>query len=250
METITDECIEKQFVIIEDDKDFADKCVKKLELEKDVNLKIVNSKEQILHLIENQPIINRVYVVDIHLGYNKENLGFEIIRLIRSKEKHSLIVVHSAHPNFEEKAINSGADVFFPKDATREIYELNFAQLKNLIKRQFVNDNIMHKQNQLCLLDKWDNITKIPAKVYDIEDDFITLNCMIDIERQIIVKKTFPKTIFKEFDNIEIDKSILVTIKERPKKMCYMFDDENVDDIDKAFFDESNNINDLQIFNK
>jgi hypothetical protein len=88
---------------------------------------------------------------------------------------------------------------------------------------------------QLCVSNIWDNNSQIPAKVFDFNDEFVTLNCMIDTEKQLIVEKRFPKSIIGD---VSIGDSIMVTVKDRPKRICYCFEKDITDKVNNLFIEK------------
>lgn len=103
----------------------------------------------------------------------------------------------------------------------------------------------------LIILEDGNFITRIPAKVYNFNNDNVTLNCMIDTDKKTIVQKTFPKKALEKFVNLDIDTSVEIEIKVEPGKITTFFHNNDIEATDKVFADKQQfQLKDLDIFNK
>jgi hypothetical protein len=206
--------------------------------------KTVKNIDKLLKVIDDETII----LTDIHFGTDNEKLGITLIKEIRKHYPKLLIIVYSAYMKYMDFSYKAGADHFIIKDPSH--YKKDLGTIHDIISREFMY--IADREVRKCALDIWNKKTEIPAKVYKIEGDYVYLNCMIDIKDQSIVQKKLPRSLFIRTEEIRIDDPILLIIKERPSRMCYIVDNENIQNVNHYFLDKDVEvlIQDLSIFAK
>jgi CheY-like chemotaxis protein len=229
--------------VLEDEKKIAENFISQINPPKGVEVKFItefSDMENVFNSID----IDSIVITDLNLKTNiEEREGIELIKELKSKFPNILIIVFTAYKNAQEACYKAGADYFFVKTGIKDIYLNNCNIIHDIIKRELflINDIELKK----CVCDLWLETTLIPAKVFDFNDDFVILNCMIDVEKQSFVEKKFPRSIIGD---VSIGESIMVTIKDRPNRICYLFERDNSDKVSKYFldkkFDDSDDIDD------
>jgi hypothetical protein len=244
--------IEKLVCIVDDEIDLANDLRSDLNIPEDTDCKIAANINDVKEILDKNIYGIIFFIVDLQLKANREG-GIDVIKLIKLYDSSilSFITVYSAHPNLKLKSLNSGGDLFFHRNPVRESNETNCLEINNVISKFLSYINSDYIEMQLCLSDTWEERKEIPSQVIDYNEEFVTLNCMIDPDTQDIVKKVFPRNLFKDFKDIYIDKSILLVIKDRPKRICYCFNDKNVAEVDEIFKENNSEfkIDDLDAFN-
>lgn len=95
----------------------------------------------------------------------------------------------------------------------------------------------------------WNKETEIYAKYIRCDDNFVYLNCMVDVENKTIVEKKFPKNIF-DVNNLFCENPIIIHIKEGFCEINYSFKIDDTSKVDNAFLVNDNiELSDYSIFN-
>ena len=233
-----------EMIVVEDNPVSQEDYVEHLHLGKDIETVCVNSIEKAKELLAERK--RRAWLVDICLGVGREKEGIDIIKLVKDLDgENSFIIAYTGHVEYEDECREAGADLVFLKNGDKTLYDFLAFQMifSNFLKDiKFLNEN-------------WKNETKIPSKIIRSDKEYVYLNCMIDTEKQTIVEKIFPKTAFMDFKDLSLDKSILITIREKAGKVCFTFDDAKDEDVNKFFivraeYQFDNNNNNMSIFEK
>ena len=93
---------------------------------------------------------------------------------------------------------------------------LNFSQVyrKHLsaFLRLVSNVNI---SNENSLTEQWNDQIMLHARVYDVSEQTVSCDCVVDEETQLIEKRTFPRLIFDTIPNLEEGSLVIVDIKQK-----------------------------------
>lgn len=99
--------------------------------------------------------------------------------------------------------------------------------------------------------DPWMNMTNLYSQITDVDETrhLVYLNCKFDKNSGESFEKAVPLNIFKENDELTVDKSILVQIIERPGEVKFLFEygEENYFAEDEEYIDISD-LEDSSIF--
>lgn len=126
-------------VIVEDDKPKAEWYKTHLEkrpqiLSSDPRIKLIDEEDKILTLLSSTEVEGAVYIIDINLGPELNEAGFDIISKIRYSQQEILVIVISAYHSFEQRAIRAGADYFYVKGFNVQVI---FDEIADLIEDFF-----------------------------------------------------------------------------------------------------------------
>jgi ActR/RegA family two-component response regulator len=148
--------MEKKLVIIEDEKEQAEKYYEHMKLN-DISLEVLyadnfsQAKEIILSCNA-----HTAFLVDINLGPNQEKAGIEIIRIIRNIHKYALIIVFTGFPSTMEDCKEAGASMFFIK---KDNYKADMVQIGRAISaylHTYIPRNINDKIPKVFISYSWD----------------------------------------------------------------------------------------------
>lgn len=66
------------------------------------------------------------------------------------------------------------------------------------------------------LSEEWDDFTILDAHVYSFDDKTVNCDCLIDRERDLIEKRTFPRYLFDRLSKLEIGYLVWIKIRQKP----------------------------------
>ena len=153
-------------VIVMEDRATTQEAIKEI-LEREFNLqvKIVDSKEEAIGIAEkNQEI--QCYLLDFHIGNDRQQEGIDALEVIKELNKKSFVVVLTGHPSQEIQRMASrlGADLYREQsfDLENDIREIGL-QIKqrrhNLLQEQLqkidrLRENVINELEKINRLDK------------------------------------------------------------------------------------------------
>jgi hypothetical protein len=71
--------------------------------------------------------------------------------------------------------------------------------------------------------EKWDSTTDIPAKIIEVDSLHLTMECLIDPEKEQFQNRKFKRTLFEDDFKLRLDKIYLIRIRERKGKIQFEF---------------------------
>jgi ActR/RegA family two-component response regulator len=228
-----------ELTILEDEDKLAENYIRDLNLT-NASTCHIKSYDEAIELLKDKSK-RRAYLIDIDLGNGRTTEGLDVIIKIRESEPDSLIIVYSANVESQKECINHGANLFFKK--TPSEYETQMLMLSREFTKEF-----LHGKN--LIVPNWSKIAELPAKFVRRDDNYFYLNCMVDIDKKIIIEKKFPIECLDNFPEFYLDMPIMIYIKEGGNRICYHFDEKCNEKVNKLFkVNRKNDLGDLSIFN-
>ncbi len=103
-------------------------------------------------------------------------------------------------------------DEYFPLSNYRDGAHSNeFANL--LVKGDSLKDVSLSINTPLT--EHWDDQIMLHARVYDVGEQAISCDCIVDEETQLMEKRTFPRLIFANVPNLKEASLVIVDIKQK-----------------------------------
>lgn len=156
-------------VIVMEDRVTTQEAIKEI-LEREFNLqvKIVDSKEEAIGIAEkNQEI--QCYLLDVHMGNDRQQEGIDALEVIKELNKKSFVVVLTGHPSQEIQRMASrlGADLYREKslDLENDIRAIGLQikkRYRDLLQEQLQTIDRLRED----IIDQLEKINKLD-KVYD-----------------------------------------------------------------------------------
>ena len=144
-------------VVMEDSETTQDAIRKVLEKEFDLEVKIVESKEDAISFAENQEL--QYYILDVHMGNDRRQEGIDALEIIKAINENSFVSILTGYPtpNIQKMASNLGADLYREKsfhleDDIREIALQIKERRRKLLKEKLqIVDEFRNDINDIIL---------------------------------------------------------------------------------------------------
>ena len=214
----TSDILEKQFVIVEDEKDQAESYKEMLDLPSETvsNVSIAFNLNEVLDSYLGKDS-HYAFLIDLNLGVGREEEGLHVVKAVKKLFPEALVMVYTGNIRLKKKAVDAGADMVVKKDPTTYVQDF----------RAF-REKIIDHFNELP-------ITVLPSLIETITSDSIELFCAReDIANSKIrfFLRVYPKKLFSKIKDLFIGKPILVkTIQLGNKYEVEFFDGEGKFDI-------------------
>lgn len=65
------------------------------------------------------------------------------------------------------------------------------------------------------LTEQWDDQIMLHARVYEVSEQTVSCDCVVDEETQLIEKRTFPRLIFDTIPNLQEGSLVIIDIKQK-----------------------------------
>ena len=129
-------------VVMEDSEITQDAIRKVLEKEFDLEVKIVESKEEAIRLAENQEL--QYYILDVNMGNNRRQEGIDALEVIKAINENSFVSILTGYPtpNIQKMASNLGVDFYKKKSVHLEDDIREIASQIKQHKRELLEENL------------------------------------------------------------------------------------------------------------